>query len=187
MMRSTLRITALILVLLTLLVPLVVRASDGPCPDDPNIECLTEAPPFYVVTNRTFEDLDRAGTGCQPIILKNPDLVCCKESPPELESTVCPMLASKVAWAGVAQTEVVYEMCCDCSTDAKGIWTYRVRLLREDGSCDIDPENEGCYDGLPPGTGIDLPAPIIVGGLALIGAGLLAAGLLVRRQTLRTA
>jgi hypothetical protein len=42
-------------------------------------------------------------------------------------------------------------------------------------------------DGLPPGTGIDLPAPVIVGGLAVIGAGLLAAGILVRRRTLHTA
>jgi hypothetical protein len=187
MMRSTLRVAALVLVLLTLLVPLVVRASDGPCPDDPSIECLTEAPPFYVVTNRTFEDLDRAGTGCQPIILKNPDLVCCEESPPELESTVCPNLASEVAWADDDDTEIVYEMCCDCSTDTEGVWTYRVRLLHEDGTCPIDDENPDCYPGLPPGTGIDLPAPLIVGGLALIGAGLLAAGVLVRRQTVRAA
>jgi hypothetical protein len=40
---------------------------------------------------------------------------------------------------------------------------------------------------LPPGTGIDLPAPVILGGLVAIGAVLLAAGLLVRRRTLRVA
>jgi hypothetical protein len=47
----------------------------------------------------------------------------------------------------------------------------------------VQPE-EGWYDGLPPGTGIDLPAPVIIGGLALMGGGLLAAGVLVRRRTL---
>jgi hypothetical protein len=188
-MRPTLRIAALLLVLLALLVPLVTYASDGPCPDDPVLskDCVSTAPPFYVVTNRSFEDLDRPGTGCQPIILNNPDLECCEESPPELEDVVCPMLADEVMWVDPDQTEIVYEMCCDCSTDPDGEWRFRIRLLSEDGTCPIDPDNEGCYDGLPPGTGIDLPAPVIVGGLAVVGLGLLTTGALVRRRSARTA
>lgn len=188
-MRTTLRLTALFLVLIALLVPLVAYGSDGPCPDDPELskECNPTAPPFYVVTNRSFEDLTRAGTGCQPIILNNPELECCEESPPELEAEVCPLLADKVTWVSEGQTEIVYEMCCDCSTNPDGEWRFRIRLLRQDGTCRIDPDNEGCFEGLPPGTGIDLPTPVIVGGLAVIGAGLLAAGVLVRRRTLKTA
>jgi hypothetical protein len=46
---------------------------------------------------------------------------------------------------------------------------------------------EDWTDGLPPGTGIDLPAPVIVAGLAALGAGLLAAGLVLRRRTVRMA
>jgi hypothetical protein len=59
--------------------------------------------------------------------------------------------------------------------------------LSEDGTCPIDPDNPGCYDGLPPGTGIDLPAPVIIAGLALIGAALLAGGAWMRRRSLHAA
>jgi hypothetical protein len=76
-------------------------------------------------------------------------------------------------------------MCCNCATNPAGDWVYRIRTLDDQGNCPIT--SEGWQRGLPPNTGIDLPVPIIVGGLALIGAGLLAAGLLVRRRTLRPA
>jgi hypothetical protein len=81
---------------------------------------------------------------------------------------------------------ILYELCCDCST-AEGSWKYRLREWRADGTCPVVQPQEGWLDGLPPGTGIDLPTPVIVGGLALIGAGLLAAGVLVRRRALKTA
>jgi hypothetical protein len=192
-MRSTLRVLALILVLLALVVPLTTFASGGPCPDDPvaSKNCDTEAPPFYVVINRSFEDLTRPGTGCQPIILNNPDCTeCCGQSDAcaaasnQLVTDVCPMLADKVQWTADGQTEIVYEMCCNCATDT---WRYRVRLLHQDGTCPIDPQNESCYEGLPPGTGVDLPVPLIVGGLALVGAGLLSVGIVLRRRTVRLA
>jgi hypothetical protein len=195
LMRSTLRISALVLLLFLLLVPLAVQAS-GPCPDDPEAfkDCNPEAPPFYVVINRSFQDLDRAGTGCQPIILENPDCEdCCGEdedcmlAEADLEQNVCPMLAEEVDWMDQGQTEVVYQMCCDCSESDEGAWTYRLRLLQEDGTCPIDPDNPGCYEGLPPGTGIDLPAPVIVAGLALIGAVLVAGGLVMHRRSLQSA
>jgi hypothetical protein len=195
-MRSTIRVLALILVLLALLVPLATYASGGPCPDDPELskDCDQEAPPFYVVINRSFEDLTRPGTGCQPIILNNPDCTdCCGEdeacaaASDQVEEEVCPLLAEKVEWVSEAQTEIVYEMCCNCATDPDGTWKYRVRLLTEDGRCPIDEQNPGCYDGLPPGTGVDLPAPVIVGGLAVIGAGLLGVGLVLRRRSVRIA
>jgi hypothetical protein len=277
-MRSTLRILALAVILLLVLVPLVAQADDdGPCPDDPELskDCYPEAPPFFVVINRDFEDLDRPGTGCQPIILKNPDCeqCCdgddsCKAASVQLEEEVCPMLADKWdgAWrrllvevvaekAGMSEEELwsrlnagdtfeeimneigfdcqlvfdveivewlneavaagnlsradadriltevqslgediclepftdtvlVYEMCCDCATYSDGMWYHNVRELDALGNCPIVEE---CVESLPPGTGIDLPAPVIIGGLAAIGAVLLAAGLLVRRRTLRVA
>jgi hypothetical protein len=198
-MRSTLRVLALVLVLLALLVPLTTFADGpcggGPCPDDPVLSqnCDAQAPPFYVVINRSFEDLTRPGTGCQPIILKNPDCTdCCDDGDAcavadnQLVQDVCPMLADKVTWTSDTQTEIVYEMCCN-SAGSTDLWQYRVRLLHQDGTCPVDPQNEGCLEGLPPGTGIDLPAPVIVGGLAVIGVGLLAVGMVLRRRTVRLA
>ena len=78
-MRSTLRFLALILVLSALLLPLATYASNGPCPDDPtgSATCNTVAPPWYVVVNRTVADLNRPGTGCQPIILSHPECTDC--------------------------------------------------------------------------------------------------------------
>jgi len=178
-----------------LLLPLVGYAQDVACPDDPDIPCVSETPPFYVVINRDFEDLTRTGSGCQPIILNHPDVEdCCGESEAlleaeaDVEQNVCPLLADRVAWEelGDTPTVIVYQMCCDCSADTSE-WRYKVRLLQPDGTCPIDPANSGCYEDLPPGTGIDLPAPLIIGGLALIGAGLLAAGMMVRRRSVRLA
>jgi hypothetical protein len=195
-MRSTLRVLALILVLLALLAPFTALASNGPCPDDPvaSQNCDTEAPPFYVVINRSFEDLTRPGTGCQPIILNNPDCTdCCGDDAAcaaasnQVVTDVCPLLVDRVEWTNLDQTEIVYEMCCDCAADPAGTWNYRIRLLHQDGTCPIDPANQGCYEGLPPGTGIDLPAPVIIGGLAVIGAGLVGVGLVLRRRSMRLA
>jgi hypothetical protein len=201
-MRSLFRIVLLAVILVVLVVPLAAQAS-GPCPDDPVLskECVPEAPPFFVVTNRSFEDLDRTGSGCQPIILDYSDCedccgdteVCITAVSMDMQTRVCPLLAERVEWTEPGQTELVYEMCCDCSTSAAGTWVYRVRLLDETGLCPIDPATitednpTGCLEGLPPGTGIDLPAPVIVGGLAVLGAGLLAAGMMVRRRSLRVA
>lgn len=194
-MRSTLRIAGLLLLLSALLLPLVGFASDGACPDDPNIPCVSETPPFYVVINRDFEDLTRTGSGCQPIILNHPDIEdCCGESEAlaeanfDVESNVCPLLADRVDWESDAQqTVIVYQMCCDCTGAAGGEWRYRVRLLNADGTCPIDEQNSGCYEDLPPGTGIDLPAPLIIGGLATLGVALVATGMVVRRRSARLA
>jgi len=38
------------------------------------------------------------------------------------------------------------------------------------------------YVGYPPSTGVDLPTPYIVGAVAVVGAGLLAVGLVIRRK-----
>ena len=38
------------------------------------------------------------------------------------------------------------------------------------------------YAGYPPSTGVEIGTPYIVGGVALLGAGLVAAGLLIRRR-----
>jgi len=43
------------------------------------------------------------------------------------------------------------------------------------------------YAGYPPSTGIEVGTPYIVGGVALLGAGLVAAGLLIRRKRATTA
>lgn len=193
-MRITLKTLVLLPMLLVLLAPLAVYA-DEPCPDDPELSaaCESEAPPFYVVLNRSFEDLDRPGTGCQPIILENPDCKdCCGEDEACLDAqdyvqeTVCPMLAEKVEWISEAQTETVYVMCCDCPGDSEATWRYRVHVLLEDGSCPIDNLNPDCYEGLPPDTGINLPTYVIVGSLALIGVALLAVGVVVHWRGLIT-
>lgn len=188
-MRYT-RVAAFVLVLVALLTPLVGFASDGKCPDDPNVPCVAETPPFYVVVNRDFEDLTRAGSGCQPIILNHPECTdCCGESRAcgaanyDVETRVCPLLARKVNWTTEGQTEIVYQMCCNCNTGTDGAWRFWIRELHQDGTCPISEQNPGCYEDLPPGTGIDLPAPFIVGGLATIGIGLLATGVVVRRRT----
>lgn len=192
-MRSTLRITALMLVLVALLVPLVAHASNGgPCPDDLELSktCNQEAPPYYAVINRSVEHLypERPGTGCQPIILNHPDCKDCisDECTPighalDFEVEVCSTLPPPPA----GEEYIVYEMCCACAVNPEGDWMFRIRLLQPDGTCPIDPDNPDWIQDLPPGTGIDLPAPVIVGGLAIIGVGLLAVGVLVRRRTVK--
>jgi hypothetical protein len=187
------------LICAALLVPLAAFASDGPCPDDLEAfkNCDSEAPPYYVVLNRAEEHLwDRPGTGCQPWILNHPECQDCtgKEcewlppmsaGSPNIELEVCePMLSMRKTDNG--DDPILYELCCDCSTP-EGSWKFRLREWHDDGTCPVIQPEEGWYDGLPPGTGIDLPAPVIVGGLAVIGAGLMVAGVVVRRRTLRTA
>lgn len=193
-MRSTLRIAALIVVLLALIVPLTSYASGGQCPDDPvaSANCNKTAPPYYVVINRSEQHLtDRPGTGCQPWILKHPE--CCNCSSNEccsinIEAEVCgPMLAKRVPNAD-GSNPLIYEMCCDCA-GPDGTWKFRIREWRADGTCPVTQPQGDCQwiDRLPPGTGIDLPPWLIVGGLALLGAVLLGAGVLVRRRTVRLA
>jgi hypothetical protein len=188
-MRSHLRIVALALLLLIFVIPLAAYASGGPCPDDPDAfkNCADKAPPYYVVVNRSVEYLPwtRPGTGCQPFILENPNCKDCVKpdagcSAIDVEAKLCkPYLK-----AAAGEKETVYEMCCNCATNPSGDWVYRTRELDENGNCPITSDWQ---NGLPPKTGIDLPVPFIVGGLALLGAGLLAAGLLVRRWTVRAA
>jgi hypothetical protein len=189
-MRSTLRIAALILVLVALLLPLATYASGGPCADDPvaSANCVADAPPYYVVINRSAEYLypDRPGSGCQPIILKHPDCLDCYSAECtaiDVEAEACALLPAPAA----GDTQIVYEMCCACATNPDGEWLFRIRELQPDGTCPVTQPREGWLEGLPPGTGIDLPVPVIVGALVVLGAGLLAAGVLVRRRTLRTA
>lgn len=186
-MRSTLRIAALLLVLLALLVPLVSNASDGPCPDDPVLsqDCVNVAPPYYVVINRSVEYLypERPGTGCQPIILQHPECTDCVSAECaaiDVETEVCQYLPPPAA----GTTEIVYEMCCECAANPEGTWLVRVRDLQDNGTCPLRDPAEW-VEGLPPGTGIDLPTPVIVGSLAVLGVGLIAAGVLVRRRTPR--
>jgi hypothetical protein len=188
-MRFASRVVALLLVLVALLVPLAADASNGPCPDDPvlSAQCLTMAPPYYVVINRSVEHLypERTGTGCEPIILNNPactDCVGTACTSIDVEAKVCQFLPRPP----FGETHVVYEMCCDCATDPDGNWLVRVRDLQPNGSCPVR-EGTRWVPGLPPGTGIDLPTPLVVGGLAVIGLGLLGAGILLRRRALRSA
>jgi hypothetical protein len=71
-------------------------------------------------------------------------------------------------------------MCCNCpAADPDGVWLYREYELDGLGGCKMV---EDWSEGLPPGTGIDLPAPLIVGGLAALGAICLGAGLVIRRR-----
>lgn len=163
------------------------------CPDDPELskDCETKAPPFYVVANRDFENLDAPGTGCQPIILNHPECTdccnlqdeACAAADADVQDNVCPMLAEKVAWDSLGSV-TIYQMCCGESKQCGGDgWAYRVRALQPDGTCPL--VDETCYSCLPPGTGVKLPAPLIAGGLAVLAAGFLAVGLVVRRRAER--
>jgi hypothetical protein len=200
-MRITLRIMSLTLVLLALLLPLTAYAScGGPCPDDPVLSqtCDPTKPDFYVVANRTFDRLDpQYGTGCQPWILENPDCIGwastnaeCIAARADVDDRICGptgvLQDPANRPASSSDTAILYELYCD-----DGNWIYYERALTAScgaGSCYWDCASPtGPLDYLPPGTGIDLPAPVIVGGLATIGVGLLAAGVLVRRRTLRMA
>jgi MYXO-CTERM domain-containing protein len=53
--------------------------------------------------------------------------------------------------------------------------------LTTDGICTPG----GCFNGRPPGTGVDLPPPLIIGGLIALGLLLLGTAWLLRRRTLR--
>lgn len=191
-MRSILRIAGLLLLALALVAPMMSYASGGPCPDDPvaSASCNQTAPPYYVVVNRSEQHLtDRPGTGCQPWILKHPECTNCSSAECaaiDVQAEVCgPMLSKRVASDGA--DPYIYEMCCDC-TNPDGTWRFRIREWHADGTCPVINPVEGQWiDGLPPGTGIDLPTPLIVGGLAVLGAVLLAAGVLVRRRSMQTA
>jgi hypothetical protein len=177
----TLKIAALILVLAALLVPLATYAADGPCPDDPvaSENCNPDAPPYYVVLNRSVEHLypERSGTGCQPIILAHPECTECDQAECDAIDIQAEVCADLPAQAG----DILFDMCCNCpATDPEGAWMNKEYELDGAGGCKMV---EGWSPGLPPGTGIDLPAPLIVGGLAVLGAALLAGGLLIRRRT----
>jgi hypothetical protein len=190
-MRSVPKLVALVLALLVLFVPLVAYASDeGPCPDDLEMmkDCDQEAPPHYVVINRSVEFKDRPGTGCQPIILKNPECKDCTGpdcTTIDVETEVCkPLLAGKVP---SGETQIVYEMCCACASNPEGDWAFRIRDLDSEGNCPISQDNPDWIRGLPAGTGIDLPAPIIAAALAVAGLGLLVLGVVLRRRATATA
>jgi hypothetical protein len=190
-MRSILRIAGLISLLLALLLPLTSFAS-GPCPDDPvaSQNCAQEAPPYYVVVNRSFERLGpEYGTGCQPWILENPDCTdctgtsdACLAASIDVEQIIC---GYEMPNAGAVAGDTLYEMCCNCATDPSGTWVYRERILQQNpdtGAWEC-PQYGPWQTGLPPNTGIDLPAPLIVGGLGTLGAGLLLVGVALRRRT----
>lgn len=189
-MRSIMKVTVFVLILLVLQVPVAIYASNGPCPDDPvaSASCVQETPPYYVVINRSVEYLypDRPGSGCQPIILKHPECLDCTSAECaaiDVETEVCQYLPPPAP----GDTDIVYEMCCNCATDPAGVWLFRIRELQPDGSCPITQPAEGWLQGLPPGTGVDLPAPVIIGGLVALGLALIAVGVLVRRRSLRPA
>jgi hypothetical protein len=137
-MRSIPRITGLILLLLALLLPLTGYASGGPCPDDPvaSQNCAQQAPPYYVVVNRSFERLGpEYGTGCQPWILEHPDCTdctgggdACLASAIDVEQIIC---GYEMPNAGAMAGDVLYEMCCNCVSDPSGTWVYRERMLQQ--------------------------------------------------------
>jgi hypothetical protein len=191
-MRSRYGIVALGLVLLVLLVPLATYADGGPCPDDPvgSKNCAKQAPPYYVVINRSFERLGpEYGTGCTPWILENPDCEdcdtddqgACFNATVEVEQTICGV---EMPEAGAQDGDILIEMCCNCAGDPNGEWQWRERTLQlRDTDIWECPDPGEWQEGLPPGTGIDLPAPVIVGGLAIFGTVLLGAGVFLRRRT----
>jgi len=65
--------------------------------------------------------------------------------------------------------------------------SYRYHVVTYYSSVDCRVTATYDYAGYPPSTGVEVPTPIIVGGVALVGAGLVAAGLLIRRRKLAQA
>ncbi len=196
-MRSVLRVSLLLFVLLALLLPLTAYASGGPCPDDPvgTMNCAQQAPPYYVVINRDFDRLGpEYGTGCQPWILANP--MCdncddvnnadCAAAAHDVEMTIC---GDQMPLAGAQDGDTLFEMCCNCGSGPDGTWMYRTRVLHYNANINAFecPEPSDWQKGLPPRTGIDLPAQFIVGGLAFAGVALVGTGLVVRRRTKKLA
>ncbi len=173
MMRFTLRMATLVLVLLMAL-PLAAQADGGPCPDDPvgAANCADQTPPYYVVVNRSVEHFDRPATGCQPLILKHPECTDCPTCNIDIQQEVCRYLPA-------APGDTLYAMCCNCATNPNGDWMYRVYQLDGAGGCTM---TQDWTPGLPPNTGVNLPVPFIAGGLAVLGVGLLAAGVVVKRR-----
>jgi hypothetical protein len=194
-MRSVVRIVALLVVLGVLLVvaatayaqggccgsnPCVGVSLTGPCPDDleASKECLLETPPYYVVINRNVECTNRTGTGCAPFILNHPEVTDCARSTVDVQAELC--MDELLGQVPAGETAILYEMCCGGTANG---WQFRIRLLDNAGNCPVDPNNAEWVAGLPPGTGINLPAPVIVGGLALVGVAFLGVGIVVRRRT----
>ena len=134
-----------------------------------------------MVLNRSVEIFQRPGTGCQPIILKHPECEDCN-SPPctsiDIEDEVCQYLPA-------AAGDALFVLCCNCATNPAGDWMYAEYELDGTGGCTM--VSNGFKLGLPPGTGIDLPAPIIIAALVLAAAVLVAAGLMVRRRMVQAA
>jgi hypothetical protein len=150
---------------------------DEPCPAGPELstECDPQPPPYYVVVNGKQDCLSRTGSGCSPFILGHPECTDCATCNADVQSELCEPYLTGVVPEG--QTEVVYEIC---QTGAG--WRCRVRNLDSMGNCPIDDANPNWGTCQPPVTGINLPAPVIVGGLSILGAMFLAAGLVIRRR-----
>ena len=199
-MRSIMRVAALLVVVGVLLVvaasayadgccggcgappppcasnPCVGISLTGPCPDDLEASktCLLKTPPYFVVINRNVECANRTGTGCAPFILKHPEVTDCAASTVDVEKELCKdELLGKVP---AGQKADLFEMCCNGTAG----WKYRVRALDDAGNCPVVSDWQA---GLPPGTGINLPAPVIVGGLTFLGVAFLGVGIVVRRRT----
>jgi hypothetical protein len=195
-MRSSLRLAGGLLLLVALFLPVAGYAGGGACPDDlvAAQNCAQQAPPYYVVVNRDFERLGpQYGTGCQPWILEHPDCTDCSSGSQaclaaaiDVEQIIC---GYEMPNAGAQAGDVLFEMCCNCGAGANGAWMYRQRTLQHNATTNAweCPDYGEWQSGLPPRTGIDLPAPLVVGGLGVVGAGLLAVGLVMRRRTVRAA
>jgi len=192
-MRSVVRIVALLVTLGMLLVvaatayaqdgccggdPCVGISLTGPCPDDLEASktCVLETPPFYVVINRNVECTNRTGTGCAPFILNHPEVTDCANANVDVQAELC--MDELLGQVPAGTTATLYEMCCGGTAG----WSFRVRILDNAGNCPVDPANPVWIAGLPPGTGINLPAPLIVGGLAFLGVAFLGVGIVVRRR-----
>ena len=157
---------------------LKIGAAEDPCSQGPAPakDCDPEPPPYYVVVNSQQTCTNRNGSGCSPLVLGHPECTDCATCNVDVQSDVCEPYLTGVVSEG--RTEVVYEMC---QTGAG--WRCRIRNFYSVGNCPIDDANPNWGTCKPEATGINLPAPVIVGGLSILGALFLAAGLVIRRRT----
>jgi len=60
--------------------------------------------------------------------------------------------------------------------------SYRYHVITWYSTNDCRVTYSADYSGYPPYTGVDVPVPLIIGAVALVGTGLLVAGMAIRRK-----
>lgn len=95
-------------------------------------------------------------------------------------------------WACADQTQldyIIYDVICNQYSGgvlfrilATSYIYYQIEWLVVDGQSVCTITNSAEFPGYPPDTGVELPAPVIIGGIAALGGALILAGMYIRRK-----